>query len=98
MYTFLVGAQTNRLYKKIDDEEKENDHNDNDEKEEEPSYDKETFVQFLDILSQEFDSRFSDFKKFDLAFKFLNQNIFQNIRSFQHKKIVLRIRYCIDQF
>lgn len=34
-------------------------------------YDNDIFVQFLDVLIQEFDTRFSDFQKFDLAFKFL---------------------------
>ena len=38
--------------------------------EEAVDYDTETFVQFLDILIEEFNSRFSDFKRFDLAFKF----------------------------
>lgn len=34
-------------------------------------YDTHFFIHFLDILITEFDSRFSDFKEFDLAFKFL---------------------------
>lgn len=32
----------------------------------------ERFVEILDILIEEFDSRFLDFKEYDLAFRFVN--------------------------
>lgn len=55
-------------------------------------YDNEKFVQFLDILIEEFNSRFSDFKQFDLAFKFLkdpfifDENDMQNLSDIFHTK------------
>lgn len=51
----------------------------------ESGYNTDVFVRYLDILIEAFDSRFADFKKFQLAFKFLknpfnfDQNNIQNL-------------------
>lgn len=60
-YSFFPTLQQNEPNSKADASiEGEND-----------SYDTNLFIQFIDVLIEEFDARFSDFKKFSLAFKFL---------------------------
>lgn len=72
----VVSCQEKKDTKQENDEEQgidEEEENVEEEEEEEnvEEYDNDAFVQFLDALIDEFDTRFSDFKEYDLAFKFL---------------------------
>lgn len=83
--TLTAHAKKKKNEEQENDEEQEQGNDEDDmndyEIDETPDYDNAIFVQLLDVLIQEFDTRFADFKKFDLAFKFL-----KNPFSFDEEK------------
>lgn len=55
-------------------------------------YRSEDFIQLIDILVEEFNSRFSDFKQFDLSFKFFKNPFIFDEKNLQELSDILRTK------